>query len=528
MGLRGETDKMKQWLMLAPLLLLSGITQAGTLTVAPEQYGAIGDCEADDTAAFRAMNAAILDAQANDQLLQVTISFPPSRCYHYTWNRWLWGIRHVRVLGHGSTFQNIGTNVWSINNVSIVTNRGLTNLTPLNDPGYVERKIGYTKIATVAAGSTSVIALNHSEVSLFSPNQWALVYSYDQQLGPSAPPNARFFDYVRVTSVNTMTGVISLDRPLVHTHRQDFPDVPTAGTEPVGAARIAPLEDSSVPFTEDIYMENMTFLPNPAITALGPTGFDYFMVSGAYSATVNNVRAHDFVPSVVMAITVENSTFSGSEPDKLIDSVTLVNVTINNGLLGCAGVDKLKVFGGHFSASSTLPYAFGCMARHITLNDAVLDASGGTFQNIQTNWIFPTKDIALRNVTFIGTSGSVTMYPPQAKLLTVDGMTIKTTSTPNQIHIPDISPTTPSSHLFVVCLSDGGYVGLKKGGAGQEYPGKVRSLLTDNTSTGAMLTVSVPGHTVQTGDVLNCYVYPPGSFTVEDAFYVNASRPIWP
>src|SRR5579875_3201181 len=89
MGLRGETDKMKQWLMLAPLLLLSGITQAGTLTVAPEQYGAIGDCEADDTAAFRAMNAAILDAQANDQLLQVTISFPPSRCYHYTWNRWL-------------------------------------------------------------------------------------------------------------------------------------------------------------------------------------------------------------------------------------------------------------------------------------------------------------------------------------------------------------------------------------------------------------------------------------------------------
>ncbi len=313
----------------------------------PTDYGAVGDCVADDTAALFAMRTAILAAQGlGSEAMTVSLR---GLCYKYNNNRWLWGIRNLYLLGGGALLQNVASfaTFGGAAAYPLVLNRSAfdsSNVTPIGSFTAITTSQTFL-INTANTGATSVTLKTIGDAVNFSVGEWVAVYSYDQEMSGGFPPNARFIDYSKVVSI--AGAVINLSAMLAHTHSDSFPEVPGSI---LGRARIMPLETfSPIPWGVSAYVENVITLDNP--NALRPTdngytdpvfkAHNYFLAQGYTTININNLIASEFVPSSTQTVNISNSRVAGSEVDKVSNHSTWTDTIVDWTLNSCTGFDTV-------------------------------------------------------------------------------------------------------------------------------------------------------------------------------------------
>jgi len=449
-----------------------------------------------------------------------TISLNSGSCYKYTSNRWTWGIRNLQVLGNGARLQNVASfaTQGSAAAYPLITNRSIFEDEAIDAPLHIQQ--ASFPISSVNAGSTGVVLKDSSGAGRFASGKWVIIYSYNQQIEGGYPPNARYFDYAKVISVNS-NGTILLDRSLAHSHSDAFPEATAQLSAPVGAARIFPIDGfSSVPFIESLYMENITFLDNP--NARRPTdgpgpndplfkSHNFLLVQGVAQATINNVTVSEFVPSGSYKISVSGSHFFASEVDKLLTEVDYTGVTIDNGLNECSGADTIRYTGGSMQMAI-------CAPRQAFYSGVTFNAPNVSVNyppTINLNISFPTDLLSVSNSNFLGGGG--TSIPIGASLvldLSIDGTTV--VPAPGQVSMPDL--TVPAIRNLTHCIKPGGQVGLVRSGV------ETLAIISGITGTGQSGVLSFPLQP-QVGDTLRCHPIAHGGVVVSSSTFTNYGGP---
>jgi hypothetical protein len=171
-------------------------------------FGAKCNGVGNDNAAFTAFNT-----WARTQTLPITLTIPSgSVCMFSTTtgasgNWFAKGIKNLLVIGYGAT---------------ISDNNGDGNGVFLGGIGVINAILHSSRVATVAAGATTVTLLNASESSRFKVGNWALMTGLDL-MGYGYPPNPAFFDYVQITAINAGTGAITFAAPLKNGYKSTWP-----------------------------------------------------------------------------------------------------------------------------------------------------------------------------------------------------------------------------------------------------------------------------------------------------------------
>jgi hypothetical protein len=175
-------------------------------------FGALCNGVTDDARAFVNFNS-----WAKVQTLPVQLTIPSGATCAFLssvgqW--WAKDIKQLLVLGYGAT---------------------ITNNNSTDDPGFflggrgvIQDNAHSARLATVSAGSSSITLLNPSQTSLFSVGRYALIAGFDLQgLWQSPygyPPNPHFFEYVKIASVDTSTGIITFETSLRNTYKSTWPN----------------------------------------------------------------------------------------------------------------------------------------------------------------------------------------------------------------------------------------------------------------------------------------------------------------
>lgn len=314
----------------------------------PRAFGAVGDDSADDTEAFLTMHRAMRFAQLDDDRLRATDPRRPplelkiglgDRRYRYGWNRWTWGLRHVRVVGEGAGLRCLNPGPWHVDQFCLVSNRDHYSYEPTvgQTRGGTERFGGF--IRTAAAGDEAVTLFDPRDAEELAPGAWVLMQSYAQQQY-GYPPNPRYFERARVLAVDGVT--IRLDRPLIYEHRDDSPE-DSADAAAIGRARIVAIDRPDCPLSERQVFEGLRCLENPNHSepdAGARRTLESFTVSGCLDVVIRDCDLIALGMTQCGSVHVTRSAIVYSEPDKLISRVTFEGCRIDSLQQG-TGVDRL-------------------------------------------------------------------------------------------------------------------------------------------------------------------------------------------
>jgi hypothetical protein len=280
----------------------------------------------DDAAKFVTFNTW---AKANQGTAnQVVLTIPSgSSCWFGTStqisgisNAWASGIKNLTVRGTGATISGLGgSGFWLGGNG--ICQAGLT------DSGGCS-----ARIQTVSAGSSTIqltaASLAAGYISRFSVGKWILVGGLDVQgifQGPYGyPVNLTYFEYREIISVNSTTGVITLDGALTNSYLSTWPGYNSGNAfeaDSGGPASIWVVGGADNTWNTaaeyiglTISQAGQTYSPGRSITYTNVT------FTGSYCG----------IPSQNQTWTVTNGTMTSCfmEVDKLIGTLTLDNVAI--------------------------------------------------------------------------------------------------------------------------------------------------------------------------------------------------------
>lgn len=302
--------------------------QSTTTFVNIKDFGAHGDGVTNDVGAFNAFNA-----WARTQTGAVVLVMPPGTYAGINSNAgggcdFFVGIKDLTIYAYGAT-------------IGIM--RGCNGLVVLpSSPTVVWAQLG----AQANQGSTSGTLATPSQASQFAVGQWVCVSSLEMQ-SAGFPPNWYYVDYVKITAINTSTGVISFSEGLMYTHKITYPDTtvppgasghayPGSNGGPATVFKLVPEWDSTV---------KIFGLSINAALASGP--------SLETILTMRRMRCVDctfdcqIAPSQSLYSTFENCNFTnvtGSyfvEVDKNISHARFINCRIHQMLIQSASVDMV-------------------------------------------------------------------------------------------------------------------------------------------------------------------------------------------
>lgn len=196
-----------------------------------------------------------------------------------------------------------------------------------------------TRLLTVAAGNSAVTVnpasssqpsacnSNATCTALFSVGGWALVAGFDLQSGIGFPSNPAYFQYVRITGINSSTGVITFDAPLTTTYKSTWPNynkgnTPMAVPDDGGPATLYVFDPG---WDTEVEWRGITFTSNTQLDAAGRSAI--FRDTVWTQAGIQKCLA----PSQNRSIQLINATMSvcTMEFDKMVESATFSNVTIS-------------------------------------------------------------------------------------------------------------------------------------------------------------------------------------------------------
>lgn len=354
-------------------------------------FGAVGDGKADDTAAFVAMHGQLTDEQRRDPALQAVITLPPGH-YRYSWNRWLWGLRHVTVDGYGARLECISESAWNLDKFPLVTNRNGFQTMQADQPGLSAQMNAGCLIETAGPGASIVRLRDSNDAARFLAGRFVLVMSFDQQF-TGYPPNYRYFDYAVVVSVSGVA--VTLDRPLRHLHRDDYPELTD---DAIGRARILDIDRDDVPFAHRQTLLGVTLLTSPHIT---DDNAHYLLAQGVFSFAARDCQFDSFVASVGHEFIVDNCAMAYSEPDKLVSTLAFSNCRIGE-LTQATGVDKLNAINCSFMTKAQ------AQARSVAFQGCTFAGAcqPGEYQRgIDLVGFAPVRSVSISDSLFYGKGG---------------------------------------------------------------------------------------------------------------------------
>lgn len=310
----------------------------------------VGD---DYTAVLMNIRRQILAEQstAGDDNFRATIRFDRGKLYQYSNNRWPWSAQYLNVEAEPSIspfrarprLQCTGRTRWnSIQGAAIRIGRNWGWYYHATDEANLENPKKYAyEIYTTAIGSNQIRLKNAVDGLNLRPGRYHMVVSYDQQLY-GFPPNARYFEYVRVTGVSG--DLVTLDRKLRHVHRDDFLEVNDPNS--LGRARIVVLDrggPGGVDPADHRWLlrsvwRDIEFLPNPAGSA-EEQGAVVQQEGSADIEFVDCIIPH-LVPSNVRNASLSNCRVVNGEGDKQV-GMFLVDKSTIGGLTECTGIDLM-------------------------------------------------------------------------------------------------------------------------------------------------------------------------------------------
>ncbi|WP_343712229.1 hypothetical protein [Inquilinus sp.] len=321
----------------------------------PRDFGALGDGLADDTDGFRGMHRAMTQLQTeDDRLRKADPNRPPIEFlirldpgfYRYRWNRWTWGLRRITVVGYGATIQCLHPGPFDIDQAPLASNRDHYWAWNPDGPAYGSaaapaEQYGL-RLRTARPGDGTVTLLAASAAPLpFAPGNWVLIQSCAQQQY-GYPPNLRYFQRARVAAIDGIT--IQLDRPLLHLHKQDWPEDP-AQAPAIGGARIVAIDRPDCPLALSQRFLGLTVASNPnhAVRDAGVRSTrETLTISGTLRAVVEDCDLIAFGVTQAEDVQVRNCSIGYTEPDKLIDRLSFDACTIGS-LQQCTGVNHMTL-----------------------------------------------------------------------------------------------------------------------------------------------------------------------------------------
>ena len=446
------------------------------------------------------------DASKNNTII---LKIPAGK-FTYSWNQFGINIPRLKIIGAGSglkggastSLQNVNGGQWfdAMPFRSPWDYFGDQYYLVWNGSYWVgQDNYGYL-IKTAQAGDTKVTFKNNpAYANKFFVGRWVLVYSYSQQQY-GYPPNARYYDWAKVTAIDPVAGTVTLDTPLQFTHRSDRPyfgstlyEQRQKSSNPhgqVGPALIAAIDTPDKPLGEFHEYDGMHVLPNPNWSpSLPPSASaEVWEVGGLIDGSMDDMWLDRAVQHTqVRNFTVSNSKWSYDESDKIIGNITYINCEVAT-TMKHSGQLMWHVIGGHIGGTRLA-------ARNAWFENTRFDSMPG----INLDEMNQTVSILVDGSTFVGRgNGAQPITPPDIRPYNfkIDGTTISLPNGPNSSRLKVVKTTKEYGdawQMIVDFLGDGDQV--YKNGA--PVKGATIALITGDAN---YIYVDVAGVTFNNGD----------------------------
>lgn len=332
-------------------------------------FGAKCDGLADAAPAFAAFNT-----WARAQTLPVQLTIPSgSVCSFRTaaaqW--WAKGIKNLLVLGYGATISNDGGGFF------------------LGASGVVQDNAHSARLATVAAGSSSVKLLTAGQTSLFAVGRYALITGFDL-MGYGYPPNPHFFEYVQITGVDPGTGTVTFGAPLKNTYKSTWP-LYFAGSnfeaDQGGPATLYALDPS---WDTTIEYRGLTVVNNSNQTYANGKSITY--TDATFTGTNCAIPTQNLLWQAINT----NMSNCSMEADKLVDTIVLNGVTIASIAFQSSSINLLSM-----SNTTVTSWMNGTPKKAIISNSYIAAFRPGTYAYGRTDEVVCTN-CALPAISALG------------------------------------------------------------------------------------------------------------------------------
>ncbi|SDP91590.1 hypothetical protein SAMN05428975_3576 [Mucilaginibacter sp. OK268] len=286
-----------------------------------------------------------------------------SGTYMTNFNNWLAGIRSVEVIGNGANIMcthgaadpnGYAFNQQALNMPSVFDTFDNTFYNGSATP-YVYGDLIASTVSTSASSAQSVTTLTATDAANYTPGTWALIYGFEHENIPGFPPDARYYDYVKVVTADAATGIITFDRALNYEYDAGWPDnLPGGGVG--GAPRIISCTRSNFQTIEDLVIRDLSLVPfNGWVSPNAALRTARLSVYGYINARFYNVNCGSVYPGQGKNLLFDTCQFSKAcEPDKLIDQLIFKNTSFVDVVNG-GGVNFLQMlnctFSGQFNIS---------------------------------------------------------------------------------------------------------------------------------------------------------------------------------
>ncbi len=292
------------------------------------------------------------------------------------------GLKKLLVVGYGATLDDANG-----------TGAGYF----LGGVGIVQDSHHSARVGTAPAGATNVTLLTPSQTSLFTVGTYAVMTNFDL-MGYGFPPNPNYFQFVKVTNINSATGVITFDTPLKDAYKSTYP-LYWAGNDfeadQGGPATLYALDPSW-----DIESEYRGLTFSKA----------YQLYGGGRSITFTDSKFTNGcpIPSQTGIWTMNNSSCAGNiEVDKIVDVVSFNNSTLGSIDFQSSSINTLLANG-----LTVLRYLTGTPKKAVISNSTLASFTSGTSGYGKTDEVSCTNcvinDFRAGGVKVGGTDDSVT------------------------------------------------------------------------------------------------------------------------
>lgn len=289
-----------------------------------KDFHAICDGKTDAAPAFAAFNKWAVTQTAMVQLTIPSGSVCAFTSYLGQW--WTKGIKNLLVIGYGATLTNNGG-----------SGPGFF----LGGRGQISDNRHSARLATVAAGSSKVQLLTPTQASMFTVGSYALITGFDLQGIWQAPygypTNPHWFEYVKVTAVDSNAGIVTFATPLKNTYKSTWPNYNSGNQFEVDAGGPATLYALDPSWDTQVEYRGLTISQEKVQTYAGGRSVTYRDVK--FTGGNCGVPSQNYL---WQAINTDMSTCN-MEVDKLITTMVLDGVTINHIKVQSSSVDLITI-----------------------------------------------------------------------------------------------------------------------------------------------------------------------------------------
>lgn len=397
----------------------SGNQNAGETSFA-QWFGVVADGNGiTGTDNWRALSNLNRYLYANDGL---NVKFPRGIICtsHHTW---LLSIKNASLDFCGSTGQYIGPSQQYGVSWFLSVNNETTLDYPIGNEYQLVYKNPQSFIYSTVTGSKTVRLKNVSDVTGYASGSWLQVAGYEQQ-GGGFPRNYRYFEYRKIASIHTGSGILTLDRPLQNTYNEHWYSY--SGDANVGPACLMSLDREYYHFSENISIENLNIIGANTgylyltsgfygIEALDQTAG--LLIAGCKKFVGKNIRAEQMFVQAGETYEFDNCRITYVEPDKQLNNLICRNSDFEVFIQG-ASIDNIHLENCNFYRFlAVYPRNLkveNCVYHNLTYNQGFSIPSawyGVSYQFINNKINFPTNSFNEMFAGYITEVGSSYVNP---------------------------------------------------------------------------------------------------------------------